>query len=245
MNPDIETERLAAAEKTIQRLEAELRRAERLALIGRLTASVMHEINNPAEAIMNLVYLISRSSENSELVAALAHQAEEQARRIQYVARQTLSYFKEQPARQETDLVILIETALRFHGRSLLEKRIVVNRQLPDRLIVSIFPGEFLQLVSNLLQNAIRALPADGTLCLRLRSNANHIRLTIADNGSGIPEGLRKDLFQPFHTGDERTGHGLGLWICKSVVDRHCGRLAWKSSTGKTHGTTFSISIAS
>jgi signal transduction histidine kinase len=230
----------------IQRLESALRKCEKLAHIGRLTASMMHEINNPAEAIGNLAYLISENAGNSELVRSLSLQLEEQLRRIQYVCRQTLSFFREQPTRQNTDLVALIETAIRFH-RSLLEKkRIHLGTQMPDRLFAPVFPGDLLQLVSNLIHNALQATEPGGDLCIRLRSHRDRIRLTIADNGCGIPEQVRSHLFQPFQTSKAEVGNGLGLWICKEVAQMHGGRLAWRTSTEpECHGTTFSISLAS
>jgi signal transduction histidine kinase len=230
----------------ILKLEAALRRSEKLALVGRLTASVMHEINNPAEALGNLVYLIAQSADDSEMVLFLAHQAEEQLRRIQYVSRQTLTYFKERPLRQSTDLVALIETAIRFHQPLLTSKHIHLRTEMPDHLFVDIFPGDFLQLVSNLTRNAIEAISTGGMLCIRLRGSLTCCRLTIADNGCGIPKQLRPRLFEPFHPSKAEGGNGLGLWICKEVAERHGSRLSWRTSTEpESHGTTFSLSLAS
>lgn len=230
----------------MSQLEAALRRNEKLALVGRITASVMHEINNPAEAITNLVYLISTSADNPELVRSLVGQIDEQLLRIQYVARQTLSFFRENPQRQNTDLVSIVETAIRFHRDALIDKKIKVRKQLPPSLITPIYPGDFLQLVSNLLGNAIDAISDGGDLCIRLRPSQNAIRLTIADNGCGIPRALRAHLFEPFQSGKAENGNGLGLWICKSVADRLGGRISWRTSTAQgRHGTAFSISLAS
>ena len=156
-------------ERTL-RLENALRRSEKLAMAGRLAASVMHEINNPSQAIADLVYLIAKEADHPELVRARAVQIEEQLVRIQYIARQTLSFFRDTPQLQAKDLVPLVETALRYHSALLTEKRIQVRKELPDRLIGEVFPGDFLQLVSNLVRNSAEAIPVGGTLCLRLRA---------------------------------------------------------------------------
>ena len=234
------------SEEEIRNLEAALRRNEKLALVGRIAASVMHEINNPAEAITNLVYLISTSADNPEMVRSLAGQVDEQLVRIQYAARQTLSFFRENPHRQNTDLVSVVETAVRFHMAALANKRIEVRKQMPSTLVASIYPGDFLQLVSNLLGNAIDAISDGGSLCMRMRASSSNIRLTIADNGCGISHALQSHLFEPFQTGKAENGNGLGLWICKSIADRHGGRISWRTNTTQEkHGTTFSVSLAS
>ena len=236
---------LRGDERTL-RLETALRRSEKLAMAGRMAAAVMHEINNPSQAIADLVYLIAKEAEHPELVRAHAAQIEEQLVRIQYIARQTLSYFRDTPRRQTKDLVPLVETALRYQAGLLEEKSIHLRKELPDILLGSVYPGDLLQLVSNLVRNAAEAMPTGGTLCVRLRaSRANGIaRVTIADNGRGIPASLRARLFEAFQSDKAEAGNGLGLWICKTIVDKHGGQIHWRSSTeGKARGTAFSVSI--
>src|SRR5580693_8560682 len=147
-----------------RRLETALRRSEKLAMAGRLAASVMHEINNPSQAIADLVYLIAKDADRPELVRAHAVQIEEQLVRIQYIARQTLSFFRDAPRSQTKDLVVLVETALRYQSALLEERHIRVRKELPDILVASVYPGDFLQLVSNLVRNAAEASPAGGAL---------------------------------------------------------------------------------
>jgi signal transduction histidine kinase len=225
-------------------LESALRRSEKLAMAGRFAASVMHEINNPSQAIADLVYLLAKEADQPSLVRARAAQIEEQLVRIQYIARQTLSFFRDTPQMQPRDLVPLVETALRYHSALLEEKRIQIRKELPDMLVGSIYPGEFLQLVSNLVRNSAEALPDGGMLCLRLRRSGTNGRLTIADNGRGIPQRLRPRLFEAFQSDKAEGGNGLGLWICKTIVERHRGQIHWRSSTeGGAHGTTFSVLI--
>jgi signal transduction histidine kinase len=234
---------LPGDERTL-RLETALRRSEKLAMAGRLAASVMHEINNPSQAIADLVYLIEKEADHPELVRARAMQIEEQLVRIQYVAQQTLSFFRDTPQTQIKDLVPLVDTALRYHSALLAEKRIQVQKETPDMLIGSVYPGDFLQLVSNLVRNAAEALPVGGVLRLRLRASGTHGRLTVADNGRGIPRRIQARLFEAFQSDKAEAGNGLGLWICKTLVDKHRGQIYWRSSTeGEGRGTTFLVSI--
>jgi signal transduction histidine kinase len=230
------------AEDRTLRLEMALRRSEKLAMAGRLAASVMHEINNPSQAIADLVYLIGKDADYPERVRAHAVQIEEQLVRIQYIARQTLSFFRDAPRSQTKDLVPLVETALRYQSALLAEKHIQVRKELPDILIASVYPGDFLQLVSNLVRNAAEALPAGGALCVRLRALGAQARLIVADGGRGIPLPIQARLFEAFQSDKADAGNGLGLWICKTIVDKHGGSIRWRSSTeGMTRGTTFSV----
>lgn len=214
-------------------------------MAGRLAASVMHEINNPSQAIADLVYLIAKEADHPELVRARAAQIEEQLVRIQYIARQTLSFFRDSPRSQTNDLVPLVDTALRYHAGLLEEKHIQVRKEMPDRLLGTVFPGDFLQLVSNLVKNAGEALPAGGTLSVRLRARRVNGRanacLTVADNGRGIPPAMRSRMFEAFQSDKADAGNGLGLWISKTIVEKHGGQIQWRSSTqGRAQGTTFS-----
>jgi signal transduction histidine kinase len=228
-------------ERTL-RLETALRRSEKLAMAGRLAASVMHEINNPSQAIADLVYLIAKEADHPELVRAHAMQIEEQLVRIQYIARQTLSFFRDTQQSQSKDLVPLVETAIRYHAGVIGEKHIQLQKELPDMLLGSVFPGDFVQLISNLVRNAAEALPARGTLCVRLRAVRGMGRLTVADNGRGIPPAIQARLFEAFQSDKAEAGNGLGLWISKTIVEKHGGHIRWRSSShGRAHGTTFSV----
>jgi signal transduction histidine kinase len=232
-----------AQDRTL-RLETALRRSEKLAMAGRLAASVMHEINNPSQAIAELVYLIGKDADHPERVRAHAVQIEEQLVRIQYIARQTLSFFRDAPRSQTKDLVPLVETALRYQSALLEEKQIQVRKVLPDILVAAVYPGDLLQLVSNLVRNAAEALPSGGALCVRLRASGAYARLTVADGGHGIPQAIQARLFEAFQSDKADAGNGLGLWICKTIVDKHGGSIRWRSRReGKAQGTTFSISL--
>ena len=149
---------------------------------------------------------------------ARAAQIEEQLVRIQYITRQTLAFFRDPPRTQKKDLVAVVVTALRYHAGLVEEKHIEVRKEMPDMLVASVYPGDFLQLVSNLLRNAVEALPVRGMLRVRLRASKGAARLTVADTGRGIPLPMRARLFEAFQSDKAEAGNGLGLWICKTSI---------------------------
>ena len=229
-------------------LEAALRRSEKLALAGRLAASVMHEINNPSQAIGDLVYLLAKEADRPELVRARAAEIEEQLARIQHISRQTLSFFRDTSQAQVKDLVPLVDMALRYHAGLIQQKQIKLVKTAPDKLLARIYPGDMLQLISNLVRNAIEAMPAGGTLQVRLRAQRTFqgtvARLVVSDNGRGIPIFIRSHLFEAFQSDKAEAGNGLGLWICKTIAEKHGGHIRFRSSTrGPVHGTTFVVAL--
>lgn len=232
-------------ERTV-RLEKALRRSEKLAMAGRLAASVMHEINNPSQAIADLVYLLAKEADHPELVRIRAAQIDEQLIRIQYIARQTLSFFRDTLRSETKDLVPLVETALRYQAGLLEDKHIRLRKQMPDQLLAPVFSGDLVQLASNLVRNAAEALAPGGRLSVRLRATRVnervYARLTVADNGRGIPPAIQARLFEAFQSDKADAGNGLGLWISKTIVEKHGGLIQWRSCTGgRAQGTTFSV----
>jgi C4-dicarboxylate-specific signal transduction histidine kinase len=236
-DPDLR-EQLRQAQEALQRIE-------RFALAGRFCGAIMHEINNPLEAITNLVYLAKLEAHDPERVRHYAQQAEEQLALVQSIARQTLSFYREQQTPQDVDLVVLLESALRIHTKQLLEKQVEIKRRLPETLVIQGNSGELLEVLSNLIVNALESLSQRGSLYLRARSTVEAVHLTVADSGCGIREDLRKSLFVPFQTSKGETGTGLGLWLSKNLVEKHCGRISWRSSVrpGQS-GTTFRITLS-
>ena len=228
----------------LRRAQEALQRSERFALAGRFSGAIMHEINNPLEAIANLVYLIKLEAHDPERVKCYVQQAEEQLELVRTIARQTLSFYREQRTSQDVDLVALLESALRIHTKYLLEKQVDIQRRLPETLRIRGNSGELLQVLSNLIVNALEALSHRGRLYLRAWSSNEEVHITIADNGCGIPEEFRGDLFVPFHTSKSEAGTGLGLWLSKGLVEKHPGRIRWRTSVrpGRS-GTAFRISL--
>jgi signal transduction histidine kinase len=226
--------------------EESLRRSERLAVAGRFAGAIIHEVNNPLEALSNLVYLTRQDAQHPESVRQNMLVAETQLDRLGEITRKTLSFYREPSDATPFDLVEIAESALRIHAHRFSGKRVELRKQLPEKLIVNACSGEILQVLSNFILNAIDALPEEGAvLCLRARPDKSRkvAHVTISDNGHGIPPPVRKRLFEPYVT-TKSSGTGVGLWLSKRIVDKHQGTIRFRSSRepGKS-GTTFRISL--
>jgi signal transduction histidine kinase len=211
---------------------------------GQFALEVMHEIRNPLEALGHLTYLTLTNPQDPEKVVTYMRMAEEQMALLNQVVSQTLGFARISAPAKTTDLFDLAEAALRIHQRTIEARKIHLVRDLPRGILAEIRRGELLQVISNLIANALDALPSDGTLSVRLRKGKGHVRILIADTGSGIPPEHAKSIFQPFFTTKGERGTGLGLSLSKKIVERHGGQISLRSSvrTGKS-GTTFRISL--
>lgn len=230
-------ERLAATVET-------LRVVEERAVAGRLALEVMHEIKNPLEALGHLIYLAAGEADHPERAKKYMSLAEEQMATLAHVASQTLGIARISHVPKPIDLVALAEAALRIHQRAIESKKVHLVKDLPKGIVVPVYTGEMLQVLSNLIVNALDALPTDGTLILRLRKRRGEVQFVIADNGHGIPAEHRNEIFEPFFTTKKDRGNGLGLALSKKIIERHRGRISIRSSVrpGKS-GTTFKISL--
>ncbi|HMH12316.1 MAG TPA: HAMP domain-containing sensor histidine kinase [Edaphobacter sp.] len=221
-----------------------LRIAEERALEGQLALEIMHEIKNPIEALGHLTYLADIEADKPNKVREYMRLADEQMSTIRRIVKQTLGFAKASDTPQPMELVVLTEAALRIHQRTIQEKNVRLIKDLPEGAVAHVYKGEILQVISNLIVNAIDALPDDGILCLRLRKRGNEVQLLVADNGHGIPHEHCDKIFKPFFTTKEDRGTGLGLALSKRIIDRHRGRIRMRSSIrpGRS-GTAFRISL--
>jgi signal transduction histidine kinase len=220
-----------------------LRKAEERAVAGQFALEMMHEIRNPLEA---LGYLIHLANQEDDLKAVREHlrQVNEQMATVYQVAAQTLGFARMSASPQEVDLIELAEAALRIHYRRITAQKIHLVRDFSKEISAEIYSGEILQVISNLLANALDALPEGGTVSLRLRKRGAHVQLLVADNGRGMEPQHVARLFEPFFTTKENRGSGLGLALSKKIIDRHAGTISARSST-RPHrsGTTFKITL--
>jgi signal transduction histidine kinase len=224
--------------------EESLSRSERLAIAGRFAGAIIHEVNNPLEALSNLVYLTKQEAQDPENVRRNMRVAETQLDRLGEITRKTLSFYREQSYPKPFDLVEIAESALRIHAHRLSSRSIELRKQLPNQLIVRASGGEILQVLSNLILNAIDALPENGAvLHLRLKTDKKRAHITISDNGHGIPPAIRKKLFEAY-VSNKSSGTGIGLWLSKRILDKHQGTIRFRSShePGRS-GTTFRVSL--
>ncbi len=226
--------------------EEALRQTEKLAATGRLAASIAHEINNPLEAVTNLVYLARKQPASVEKYLQLADQ---ELDRIAQITKNTLGFYRDSASPSNVDISDVLEEVLALYGRKLQFKRISLTCDNGEGLEIFGYPGEVRQIFANLIANAIEALPEAGSLTIRAskttsRSDGNQpgVRVTFLDNGPGIAPGDRRRIFEPFYTTKKDVGTGLGLWLTLGLVHKHHGSLRLRSSVqpGRTW-TAFSV----
>jgi signal transduction histidine kinase len=219
-------------------------KAEEHATAGLLALEMMHEIRNPLEALNNLLFLGLEAADEPEAVRRYIRLAQEQAATLNELSSSVLGFARSSRFPKSTCLVTLVKAALQIHRKVIEAKRIQVVKDLPDRLTAEVHGGEILQVLSNLVANALDALQLDGTLCIRLRKRQSEVNFVVADNGHGIPKSIFPQIFEPFFTTKEDAGTGLGLALSKRIVERHRGRIRLRSSVrpGQS-GTIFKISL--
>jgi PAS domain S-box-containing protein len=221
---------------------------ERLAAVGRLAATVAHEINNPLEAITNLIFLAKNAAVSSEVVSFL-RTAEEQLAFVAHLSRQTLGFYRDTNGSQRLKPAAVIESALVIFSARARNRSIRLQSEVREGLEFSTVPGEIGQVIANLVSNSIDAIHGCGQVTIRVssarrwsRQGQPGIRFTVADNGSGISAAALARVFEPFFTTKRDVGTGLGLWICKNIIQSHEGTIRARSSTepGKSW-TVFSV----
>jgi two-component system, chemotaxis family, CheB/CheR fusion protein len=229
-----------------KRTEEALRRNERLATAGRLTAAIAHEIRNPLEALINLVYLARRDAAGRDEYLRLA---EQEIGRLDSIAQQALGFVREAASPERLDTGKILDEVLQLYLRKLQQNRITIKKQSQEGLEIFGFPGELRQLFSNLILNAMEAMKEGGTLHLRVMrthewsgERRNGVRVTIADTGNGIQSNDLPHIFEPFYTTKKENGTGLGLWLAYGIAQKHTGTIRVASRTLAGHsGTVFSV----
>lgn len=234
------------------RAEEALRRTEKLAATGRLAASIAHEINNPLEAITNLLFLLRNFSGLAQPALQYVTMAEHEARRISEIAQQTLRFYRQSTLPLRANLAEVIDSVLDLYRGRLNTLSIQVERQYDPETSLFCFEGEIRQVIANLVGNAVDATPDGGRLIVRARAsrdwmdpNSRGIRLTVADTGSGMTPDVRQRIFEAFFTTKDATGTGLGLWVSQEIIAKHRGRVRVRSRVagpdGGPSGTIFQL----
>jgi len=222
--------------------------SEKLAATGRLAATIAHEINNPLESVLNLIYLARTSREQSAKIREILITAEKEVTRVSHIARHTLGFYRDTSAPSQIDMPALMEEVLTVYDSRLRAVGIEVRKDFPALPPVEALRGEMHQVFSNLFSNAIDAMQDGGTLTIVLREAEEMGRLGICirveDNGVGIPPENLARLFEAFFTTKPNAGTGLGLWVVKQFVESWGGRIEVKSSVEPdTHGTAFNLLV--
>jgi signal transduction histidine kinase len=230
----------------LDQAEKALERSERLAVANRYAGATMHEVNNPLEAITNLVYLTKIQKNNPDQVFENMCVIEEQLKTLGRVTSRALTFHRDRTDAHEFDLADIAESALRLHADKLSRHSIAIDRQFRGPACAIVFESEILQVLSNLILNAVDALPrGTGRISIRVKRSWQSVHILIADNGSGIPDKFASRLFQPYITSKD-SGTGLGLWLSHRIITRHRGTLRFRTSQKKDRtGTSFRISLPS
>jgi PAS domain S-box-containing protein len=227
-----------------KRAEAALVRAEKLAAVGRMAATVAHEINNPLAAVMNSIYIALLDTALDETTRQHLRTAEQELVRVANLTRQTLAFYRDHSVAESTSVGDLLEEVLRTYEHKLRNKHVQVTKEIAVQINVTTMVGELRQALSNIVANSIDALPDGGRLSIRAHGTSvdglqRRLMITMADNGAGIAPELRECIFDPFFTTKAEIGTGLGLWVTRELLRKNGGSIRMRSRPGV--GTAFTI----
>ena len=222
--------------------EQALLRSEKLAMLGRMAATIAHEINNPLDAVMNLQFLAKSIEGLPESARGLLEMADAELKRVAHITRQSLGFYRESNAPTLTSIGAVLDSAIDLQKSKINAKHAIVDKQWDGDVQISAVAGELRQVFSNLLSNSLDAIEERGTVKLRVSAHNRHVRITVADNGKGIAPSTRQRIFEPFFTTKDTYGTGLGLWVSQQIIEKHGGSILVRSNTdGVRRGTTFSV----
>ena len=234
---------------TSQKLaERALMQAEKLASVSRLASSMAHELNNPLAAVTNLLYLLHTGAKDQE-TRSLVASAQSELARVSHLATHTLRFHRQSSRKTKVDLAVLFEEVVSLYAGRFAGARIRTVLDCRNKSLLECYEGELRQILVNLVSNAFDAMRQGGTLVLRSRdihqeAFAPGIRITVADDGTGIVPEADLHLFEPFFSTKGINGAGLGLWISKDLVIRQGGSMRIRSSTrAQHHGTVVSMTF--
>lgn len=227
--------------------DSSLLQSEKLAATGRLAATIAHEINNPLEAVTNLIYLSRTDPEVPPSVRHLLETADGELARVSQIAQQTLGFYRDTTRPVEIDLNLLLQSVVDLFVRKMLASKIVCRLDLEPGLSIRGLQGEIRQVFSNLIVNAIDAIAhtsRGGQIKVRgrhLRGPSRGVSILVCDEGSGIPPHARARVFSPFFTTKPTIGTGLGLWVTRGFVEKQGGSIRFRSCTELRSGTVFRV----
>jgi PAS domain S-box-containing protein len=232
----------------MKQAEEALVRSEKLASVGRMAATVAHEINNPLAAVMNTLFLARGAVDSPESVRRYLDLADAELKRIAHITRQALGFYRESTRPAATSLSAVLDSAVDLLKSKIKAKHVRIEKQYQDTPLVTAIPGELRQVFSNLLANSLDAVDDNAIIKLRIScsrlgcTGRRCVRVTVADNGRGIGTAVLPHIFEPFFTTKESLGTGLGLWVSKQIVDKHGGSVRVHSRTrAQRRGTAFSV----
>jgi PAS domain S-box-containing protein len=232
-----------------KKLEEALRTTEKLAAVGRLAATIAHEINNPLEAVTNFIYLAKQQPELPDKLRNYLERADKELGRVSHIAQQTLGFYRDNSRPVEVVVANAVEDVLTVYESRLKYKGLKIEKRIQPGLAVCTLQGELKQILSNLIANAIDASKEGGRILIsgrasrHFQSGHHGIRITVADDGTGIAREYRQRLFTPFFTTKREIGTGLGLWITKDLLEKKGGHIRFRSRTETKSGTAIGLFI--
>ena len=239
-----------------KRAEDALRKTEKLAAAGRLAASIAHEINNPLEAVTNLLYLLRHHTTLDPDAVSYAELAQREVARVSEITQQTLRFYRQSTVPLVSSVCEVLDSVVALHLGRVNHLQIEVVRKYGDDVSLFCFAGEMRQLFANLVGNALDAMShGNGRLTLTVRRSrswrgapAPGVRVFVADTGIGMEEPVRQRIFEAFFTTKEVTGTGLGLWVSAEIIQKHMGTVRVRSRSARNEsgpggpsGTVFMV----
>jgi two-component system, chemotaxis family, CheB/CheR fusion protein len=226
--------------------ETTLIEKEKLAAAGRMAATLAHEVNNPLEAIINISYLLSNHPSLDEEARAYARILVQEVQRAGDITRQTLSFYRESRLSTDVDVGKIIEHVIHWKTKKLDKKHIRLSKESGAVPLVNGYAGELRQVFENLIENAIDATGDYGHIRVRTRAHGRgenrKVVVSVCDTGTGIPRDVIQRIFDPFFTTKLKTGSGLGLWVTRSIVQKHGGTIRVRTSeSSNKRGSVFTV----
>lgn len=234
---------LADFARELERSQAQLIQAEKLAATGRLAASLAHEINNPLQAINNCVHLVVNRPLSDEKKKYYLGLAQTEVERLITLVQRTLEFYRPSQGRTTaTDVNHLIENVLALSNKRLEHGRIQVRTQLQrDLPLLEVVPDQLTQVLLNLAINAVEAMSPGGTLTIVSAARDSWLAIEVQDTGPGLTPDEAARIFEPFYT-TKTDGTGLGLAVSYGIIQQHGGRIEVKSVPAtEGSGTTFTV----
>lgn len=230
-------------------VEAALIKSEKLAAAGRLAATLAHEINNPLQAVTNLLALLEDCPNLEPTERSYIKTACYELSQVTDLTRQSLSFFREATFTRAVNLEETLDAVLKIYGKRIAAKSLNVMRRYRASEPIISYPGEIRQILASLVLNALQASCSGGNIYVRVRNvpaardkRESGVMISIADTGIAVPPENRVRIFDPFFSTKGEEGTGLGLWIAQGMVSRLGGAMRMRSSVrhGKS-GTCFSL----
>jgi PAS domain S-box-containing protein len=224
--------------------EEALLEAEKLATMGRIAATIAHEINNPLASITNLVYLLESSTSMGEQEQQWVSLLTEEVGRVSQITRQTLGFYRHTAHPTRLDLSLVLEEVLTLLAQDISSRHAEIERDLAPKVELEGYAIELRQVAINLIANALDAVGDHGTVGVRTAHQGNTVELVIYDKGPGIPPELVNRIFEPFFSTKGQKGTGLGLWVTHGIVEKHGGAINVETdTTAGNSGTRFVITL--